>query len=132
MTLNLIAEIENDDLCIDYIEVSLSSGKTVSLNWDTSYVERRCNILKAVYESVNFGEKSAAGKMRSLNGMKVVDIGMYSDSHGEGTYPLTILSMEFCEGDKSLAFNRPYSTLSSGNEIADEATAQQILDRTRR
>ena len=40
MTLILQGTTKTKDLIIDYIEVQLSSGKTVSLNWDESGIDR--------------------------------------------------------------------------------------------
>ena len=39
-TLILQGTTKTKDLIIDYIEVQLSSGKTVSLNWDESGIDR--------------------------------------------------------------------------------------------
>ena len=40
MDLYVKATTNVPDLTIDYIEVKLKSGKTVSLNWDRSYVSQ--------------------------------------------------------------------------------------------
>ena len=40
MKLYVTAITNVPDLTIDYIEVKLKSGKTVSLNWDRSYVSQ--------------------------------------------------------------------------------------------
>ena len=108
MTLYLTAKTDIDDLTIDFIEVQLRSGKTVSLNWDASRVERCGNELRAHYEGVCFNEKSAAGKIDKLKKMQIKEVGMYSDEHGEGQYSLAIKTMEFYDGRKSLIFRNPY------------------------
>ena len=116
MTLYLTAKTEITDLTIDYIEVKLKSGKQVSLNWDASWITRCGQEICADYEGVCFDEETAAGKIDDLQDMHIVEVGMYSDELGEGQYPLTIESMEFYDGSKSLTFQNPYNAdTANGN-----------------
>ncbi len=48
MNLYLEATASVPDLTIDFIEVRLKSGKTVSLNWDKSYPTRFTGFYNAV------------------------------------------------------------------------------------
>lgn len=116
MTLYLTAKTEITDLTIDFIEVELKSGNTVSLNWDASWITRCGNEIRADYEGVCFDEETAAGKIDELQDMRIVKVGMYSDELGEGQYPLTIESMEFYDGSKSLTFQDPFTAdAANGN-----------------
>lgn len=116
MTLYLTAKTEITDLTIDYIEVKLKSGKQVSLNWDASWITRCGKEIRADYEGVCFDEETAAGKIDELQDMHIVEVGMYSDELGEGHYPLSIESMEFYDGSKSLTFQNPYNAdTANGN-----------------
>ena len=110
MTLYLTAKTDIDDLIIDFIEVQLRSGETVSLNWDKSLIERCGNKISAHYESVCFNENSAAGQIDKLKKMQIKEVGMYSEKHGEGQYSLAIETMDFCDGKKNLTFHNPYRT----------------------
>lgn len=109
MELFLKAKTDIDDLIIDYIEVQLKTGKTVSLNWDESSIERSSSgEFKAHYFGVCFDEESADGKLDMLDGMKVVSVATYSEQHGgEGEYPIAIENMDFFES-RSLEFTNVY------------------------
>lgn len=113
MELFLKAKTDIEDLVIDYIKVQLKTGKTVSLNWDGSSVERSSSGgIKAHYFGVCFDEKSADGKLDMLAGMKVVSVGTYSEEHGgEWEHPLIIESMDFLEC-RSLKFTDAYSSIA--------------------
>lgn len=52
MTLILQGTTKTKDLIIDYIEVQLSSGKTVSLNWDESGIDRTPEGFDAKYKGI--------------------------------------------------------------------------------
>ena len=93
MTLILQGTTKTKDLIIDYIEVQLSSGKTVSLNWDESGIDRTPEGFDAKYKGVYFDEKYANGRLDELRGMQVVDLGLYSES--ESTASLIIDEMVF-------------------------------------
>lgn len=111
MTLYLTAKTPIDDLIIDFIEVELASGKTVSLNWDFSSFDRCGDEITARYEGVCFGEESAVGKIEELKGMRVVAVGLYSESCGEDAenLPITITDMDFYEEGKNLVFEDVFS-----------------------
>ena len=87
MDLYLKAETEIGDLVIDYIEVELGSGKTVSLNWEESFVDRVGKDLYAHYCGICFDKVDANGRLKELKGMKIIDVGTYSEEFGEGQHP---------------------------------------------
>ena len=66
MELYLTATSSVSDLTIDFIEGRLRSGKTVSLNWDASFIDRCGDTISAHYVGVYFNEKSACGKLRKV------------------------------------------------------------------
>lgn len=109
MTLLLTAATEVSDLVIDFIEARLTTGKTISLNWDRSWTERSKGHFVALYDGVCFGTKSAAGKIRKLKNMRVVNVGLYSESEGEGNFQITIEKMEFYDRNKSLVFANTFA-----------------------
>lgn len=113
MTLLLTAATAVDDLVIDFIEVRLPTGETISLNWDRSWIERSKGHFVALYDGVCFGTKSATGKIRKLKNMRVVNVGLYSESKGEGDFPIAIEKMEFYDRNKILSFANVF-TMSSG------------------
>lgn len=109
MELYLTATSSVVDLTIDFIEVRLKSGETVSLNWNESRFDRDEGEIDAHYLGVCFNEESACGKLDELQGMQVVSVGLYSEEHEEGDYPISISRMEFCENERSLCFENPFS-----------------------
>ena len=76
MILYLSASTDLEDLVIDYIEVKLVTGETVSLNWDESDIEQLDTGFHARYKGVYFDEEYANGKLDSLREMQ---IDSYSD-----------------------------------------------------
>lgn len=111
MTLHLVATTCVSDLVIDYIEVRLQSGEIVSLNWDTSWTEHHDKKLNAQYIGVCFDENSAKGMLAKLVGMRVGNVGLYSESQGgEGDYPITIEKMEFYDEDAILSFEHTFTS----------------------
>ena len=100
MTLYLTVKTEVKDLIIDFIEVQLKSGETVSLNWKRSWVQRGKNGFSTEFEGVCFNEHRATGQLDRLKKMRVKEVGMYSEEHGEGQYSLAIERMEFYDNNK--------------------------------
>ena len=80
MILYLSASTDLEDLVIDYIEIKLVTGETVSLNWDESDIERLDNGFNARYKGVYFDEEYANGKLSILREMQIDKIGIYSES----------------------------------------------------
>ncbi|MCI8471489.1 MAG: hypothetical protein HFE65_00100 [Clostridiales bacterium] len=56
MILYLSASTDLDDLVIDYIEIKLATGETVSLDWDESDIEQLDTGFHARYKGVFFDE----------------------------------------------------------------------------
>ena len=109
MILYLKAATSVPDLVIDYIEVELQNKKTVSLNWDESCIDRTKSGFYAKYKGVYFNEEYANGKLSELEGMKVIEIGLYSET--EGTGGITVLEMLFEDDGRELEIAPPiYST----------------------
>ena len=113
MILYLKAATSVPDLVIEYIEVALRNGKTVSLNWDESHIDRTKTGFYAKYKGVYFNEKYANGKLDELVGMKIVEVGLYSET--EATGGITILEMLFEDDGQELEISPPiYSKERSG------------------
>ena len=109
MILYLKAATSVPDLVIDYIEAVLQNGKTVSLNWDESSIDRTSRGFYARYKGVYFNEEYANGKLDELLGMKVAEIGLFSEI--ENTGGIDILEMLFEDDDRELEIAPPiYST----------------------
>lgn len=110
MVLYLSASTDLADLVIDYIEVRLATGETVSLNWDESDIERLDTGFNARYKGVYFGEEYANGKLDSLRKMQIDKIGIYAES---GSYSdIVITEMIFEDAGEQYDMERflPYIT----------------------
>lgn len=98
------------DLIVDYIEVQLKSGQTVSLNWDESGIDRTENGFSARYKGVYFDEDYANGRLNELEGMRVIELGLYSDLLGEDVKcSISFDEMEFYDDEETLIFSDAYS-----------------------
>ena len=102
MILYLQATTNVQDLVIDYIEVKLKSGKTVSLNWDESGINRSETGFDAWYKGVYFNEEYANGRISELTGMKIDTVKLYSEQVKDPE--ITITQMSFEDGDARLNF----------------------------
>ena len=80
MRLYLSAKTNILDIYIDYIEIELSSGEQVSLNWDYSDIERFDDGFSARYKGVYFGEEYANGRLAELKEFKIAEIGYYTET----------------------------------------------------
>ena len=69
-----------DGLSIDYIEVLLKNGETVSLNWDECDFGIEDGMFSARYKGVYFDESYANGRIEELLGMKVTEVGGYTET----------------------------------------------------
>lgn len=80
MRLYLTAKTAMKDLVIDYIEVKLKSGKTVTLTWDESEFGVEDCLFTARYKGVYFDYIYGNGRYEELRGMQITDVGVYSDN----------------------------------------------------
>ena len=103
MDLFLNATTNVPDLIIDFIEVKLKSGKTVSLNWERSSVTS----FAADYLYLYFDEEHAQGRLSELEDMSVTAVGLYSE-----TYPVADIEIEemtFTDGEETVIFKNVFS-----------------------
>ena len=94
-----------DGLSIDFIEVQLKNGETISLNWDESDFGIEDGVFSARYKGVYFDEVHANGRIEELRGMKVTDIGVYFESKHKQDIKIEV--MDFVDDDKQLVFSPP-------------------------
>ncbi len=99
MILYLTAHTDLRDVLIDFIEIELITGKTVSLIWDESDIERTPEGFSSRHKGVYFDEEYANGKIEQLCGMKIANIGIYTES--DAPFEITITEMEFEDGQNS-------------------------------
>ena len=111
MDLFLNATTNVPDLIIDFIEVRLKSGKTVSLNWERSYVTRSesdpSTNFATEYFGLCFDEDSAEGKLSDLENLSVTAVGLYSETHQFAD--ICISEMAFTDGEETLTVENAYS-----------------------
>lgn len=94
MILYLSVSTDLEDLVIDYIEVKLATGATISLNWDESDIERLDGGFRARYKGVYFNEEYANGKIGSLRKMQIDRIGIYTESGSYSDIVITEMIFE--------------------------------------
>ena len=80
MRLYLSAKTAIPDLYIDYIEVILTTGEQVSLNWDYSDICREDDGFCGRYKGVYFGEEYANGRLAELKKITIVEVGYYTET----------------------------------------------------
>lgn len=80
MIIYLTVKTTVKDLVIDYIDVILTNGRRVSLNWDESDIIRTSNGVEACYKGIHLSEDSAQVHFAELDEMSIVTIGLYSES----------------------------------------------------
>lgn len=129
MTLILQGTTKTKDLIIDYIEVQLSSGKTVSLNWDESGIDRTPEGFDAKYKGIYLNGEYANGRLDELRGMQVVDLGLYSES--ESTASLVIDEMAFTDGEDELLIAGPVFEVKERMQMAkkvQKSASEQLIE----
>ena len=94
MRLYLSAKTAMKDLVIDYIEVRLLDGKTITLTWDESEFGIENGVFTARYKGVSFDDIYGNGRYKELIGMQITEIGVYSDSDEPITIAVTHLTVE--------------------------------------
>ena len=105
MNLFITANTHIPELIIDYIEVRLASGKTVTLSWDTSEICHTTIGFISRYCGIYFDEEYANGMLSELKDMVITDIGLYSES--DEPLSLSITRLEFWDDGKILVFVPP-------------------------
>ena len=118
MILYLSASTDLEDLVINYIEVKLVTGETVSLNWDESDIERLDTGFNARYKGVYFGEEYANGKLDSLRKMQIDKIGIYAESGSYSDIVITEMIFEDDGEQYDLEHLLPYVTSMKGCEMS--------------
>lgn len=118
MVLYLSASTDLEDLVIDYIEVRLATGETVSLNWDESDIERLATGFNARYKGVYFGEEYANGKLDSLREMQIDKIGINTESGSYSDIVITEMIFEDAGEQYDLEHLLPYVTSMRGCEMS--------------
>lgn len=94
MVLYVTARTELTDIVIDYIEVKLAAGETVSLNWDESSIERNEDGFNARYKGVYFGDSYANSCLKELSGMRILMIGVYTEENDDSALTITRMLFE--------------------------------------
>ena len=117
MILCVRARTDIPDLIIDFIEVKIRSGKTVSLTWDESDAGVEGGILDGRYKGVYLDEEYANGRLEELYGMQVEYVELYSESGLSGTF--SIISMLFEDGNSWMPLSAP---LYRAERRSDEKT----------
>lgn len=111
MDLYVKATTNVPDLIIDFIEVKLKSDRTVSLNWEGSNINgfesESKTSFSANYFGLYFNEELAEACLDDLNGLEVVEVGLYSESHSVAD--IAIAEMTFTDGEQSLTLTNVYS-----------------------
>ena len=94
MRLYLEAKTAMKDLVIEYIEVRLANGKTITLTWDESEFGIEDGVFTARYKGVSFDDEYGNGRYKELIGIQITDIGVYSENDEPVTLAVTHLTVE--------------------------------------
>ncbi len=119
MNLNVTVKTKVKDLIIDFIEVINAEGKSFSLSWDESFVEKTEDGFQAQYKKVNFDDKYAPESFSDLIGMRVDVVGLYSEQEGPIDIDITEMDFEITTRKgkiQSLTFTDVYQTADNDKE----------------
>lgn len=94
MRLYLTAKTAMKDLVIDYIEVNLKNGKTISLTWDESEFGIEDGLFTARYKGVYFDAVYGNGLINELRDMQIAEIGVYSENNEPVTLAVVHVTVE--------------------------------------
>ena len=94
MRLYLEAKTAMKDLVIEYIEVRLANGKTITLTWDESEFGIEDGVFTARYKGVSFDDVYGNGRYKELIGIQITEIGVYSEYDEPVTIAVTHLTVE--------------------------------------
>lgn len=94
MRLYLEAKTAMKDLVIEYIEVRLVNGKTITLTWDESEFGIEDGVFTARYKGVFFDDNYGNGRYKELIGIQITEIGVYSENDEPVTIAVTHLTVE--------------------------------------
>ena len=108
MNLYLIAKTTVKDLVIDYIDVVLTNGCRVSLNWNESEIERTHTGFKASYKGLHISENSEKVHFAELEKMTIITVGLYSELDAPWDIYIAMLQIE--EDGQSLKRHAPFCT----------------------
>ena len=108
MNLYLIAKTTVKDLVIDYIDVVLTNGCRVSLNWNESEIERTPDGFKASYKGIHLSENSAYVHFAELEEMMVITMGLYSEAGGP--LDIYVAELQIADDEQSLSRQGVFST----------------------
>lgn len=108
MILEVKAKTKVADLTIDFIQVITRLGKSISIDWDTSFVTRTGDMFEARYVGVYFNEEYANGKLEDLENMTVDVVEVYSEE--DSAMDIEIVEMIFYDEGRELTFKDVYKT----------------------
>lgn len=94
MRLYITAKTAMKDLVIEYVEVKLQNGKTVTLTWDESEFGIEDGIFTGRYKGVYFDDVYGNGLLNELRNMQITEIGVYSDADESTTLAVTHVTVE--------------------------------------
>lgn len=94
MRLYLTAKTAMKDLVIDYIEVNLKNGKTISLTWDESEFGIEDGLFTARYKGVYFDAVYGNGLINELRDMQIAEIGVCSENNEPVTLAVVHVTVE--------------------------------------
>ncbi len=101
MNLCVVAKTSIKDLVIDFIEIVNEKGETLSLNWGESSIKRVKDGFEACYKHVVSGEDEIFD-MEDLSEMRVVGVGLYSDT--KKVLDIDIQEMGFVDDECTKSF----------------------------
>lgn len=107
MILYLEAKTSISDLIIDSIEVQLKDGQKAYLTWDESDISRDKEGFSARYKGVYINDVYANERLEELEGIKIVDVNLYTDND-MCEEDFSIIEMVFNDNGKVLSFENCY------------------------
>jgi len=98
MVLYITAKTNDHKVRVDFIEMRMTTGEVVSLNWDSSAFSVGKGNYEAEFTGVYFDEEYVNGKLEQLKGTTLKHVEAYSPASNAPAF--TITTMRFEDGDE--------------------------------
>ncbi len=106
MRLSMKMKTNAEDLTIEFLELQLKSGDIVTIDYDSSEYYTKDRYRMSMHKGVCMDEEYLNGRLNELEGIRVTDVGLYSEKYSSIEFELVELT--FDDEGKTLTFTDGY------------------------